>query len=133
MLVGYHGHTNINDPQAFAKPESWETAMSWSRYNGVNLDIGHFTAANSTSPTPYLKKWHERVTHLHLKDRKYNNGPNVPWGQGDTPIVEILQLIRDEKWPIQGHMEWEYPAPAGSNCMKELAVCLEFARKALMS
>ena len=133
MLIGYHGHTNIADPQAFAKPESWETAMSWAKYNGVNLDIGHFTAANSTSPVPYLKKWHDRVTHLHLKDRKYNNGANLPWGQGDTPIVEILQLIRDQKWPIQGMIEWEYRAPEGSNCMKELAVCLEYSRKALMS
>lgn len=133
MLIGYHGHTNISDPQAFAKPESWETAMSWAKYNGVNLDIGHFTAANSTSPVPYLKKWRERVTHLHLKDRKYNNGANLAWGQGDTPIVEILQLIRDQKWPIQGMIEWEYRAPEGSNCMKELTVCLEFARKALMS
>lgn len=132
MLVGYHGHTNTADPEAFATPESWETAMSYSAYNGVNLDIGHFLAANSLSPLPYLEKWHERVTHLHLKDRKTDMGPNMIWGEGDTPIVECLQMIRDEKWDIPGIIEWEYRAPEGSDVMTELARCIEYCRKALV-
>ena len=44
MMIGYHGHTDITSPEAFGRPESWETAMSYSKYNGINLDIGHFTA-----------------------------------------------------------------------------------------
>ena len=44
MMIGYHGHTNITSPEAFGGPESWETAMSYSKYNGINLDIGHFIA-----------------------------------------------------------------------------------------
>ena len=38
---------------------------------------------------------HDRITGLHLKDRRINGGPNVPWGQGDTPIKEVLQLLAE--------------------------------------
>jgi sugar phosphate isomerase/epimerase len=94
MMIGYHGHADVKSPEAFGRPESWETAMSYSKYNGINLDIGHFIAGNGFSPADYIKKHHDRITHIHLKDRKLNNGPNVPWGQGDTPVKEILQLMQ---------------------------------------
>jgi len=132
MLVGYHGHTNVTDPEAFASPQSWETAMSYAKYNGWNLDIGHFVAANSISPVPFLQKYHDRITHLHLKDRKKNMGANLAWGRGDTPIVECLQLIRDKKWNIPGIIEMEHPTPAGSDNWIELAKCIEFCKKALL-
>jgi hypothetical protein len=66
-----------------------------------------------------------------VKDRKADNGPNVPFGQGDTPIKEVLQLIRDNKWPIQATIEFEYPIPQGSDRMTELKACVEFCRAAL--
>ena len=53
------------------------------------------------------------------------------FGQGDTPIVEALRLIRDNKWPIQATIEFEYPVPEGSDRMAELAKCVEFCRAAL--
>jgi sugar phosphate isomerase/epimerase len=131
LMVGYHGHANMTNPEAFAKPESWETAMSFSKYNGINLDIGHFIAGNNVSPVEFIKKHHDRITHVHLKDRKLNNGPNVPWGQGDTPVKEVLQLMKKEKYPFQGTIEFEYPVPAGSDVMTELAKCVEFCKNAL--
>jgi hypothetical protein len=131
MMVGYHGHAAVNNPEAFAKPESWEKAMSYSRYNGINLDIGHFIAGNNTSPIPFIKKHADRITHVHLKDRKLNNGPNVPWGQGDTPIKEVLQLMQKEHYPFQGTIEFEYPVPPGSDVLREIAKCVEFCKDAL--
>jgi sugar phosphate isomerase/epimerase len=133
LMVGYHGHGDVKNPEAFATPESWERSMSYSKYNGINLDIGHFTAGNSTSPVPFIKKHADRITHVHLKDRKLNNGPNVPWGQGDTPIREVLQLMKKEKYPFQGTIEFEYPVPEGSTVMKEIAKCVEFCRESLTS
>jgi hypothetical protein len=132
LMVGYHGHTNITSPEAFAKPESWEKAMSYSKYNGINLDLGHFTAANNTSPIPFLMKYADRITHVHIKDRKLNNGPNVPFGQGDTPIKEVLQLMKKEKYKFQGTIEYEYPLPEGSAVLKELAKCVEYCRNCLL-
>jgi sugar phosphate isomerase/epimerase len=131
MMIGYHGHTDVTSPEAFGRPSSWETAMSYSKYNGINLDIGHFIAGNSTSPIPFLQKYHDRVTHIHLKDRKLDNGPNVPWGMGDTPIKETLKLMQKEKYRFPGVIEMEYTVPAGSDLMTEMAKCVEFCKNAL--
>jgi sugar phosphate isomerase/epimerase len=131
MMIGYHGHTDITSPEAFGRPESWETAMSYSKYNGINLDIGHFTAGNSTSPIPFLQKYHDRVTHIHLKDRKMHNGATVPWGTGDTPIKETLKIMQKEKYRFPGIIEMEHPVPQGSDLMTELAKCLAYCKDAL--
>ncbi len=131
LMVGYHGHANITDPEAFGRPESWETAMSYSRFNGINLDIGHFVAGNNQSPIEFLSKYAGRITHVHLKDRKRNNGPNTEWGQGETPIKETLQLMKKEKYPFQGTIEFEYKVPEGSDLMKEIGRCVDFCRAAL--
>src|SRR5258707_897358 len=130
LMVGYHGHTNITDPEAFVRPESWETSMSYSKYNGVNLDVGHFIAGNNKSPVEFLKKYADRVTHIHLKDKKLNNGPNTVWGEGDTPIKEVLQLMKKEKYPFQGTIELEYKVPDDSDIMKECARCVDYCRTA---
>lgn len=126
IMVGYHGHASTT-------PAHWEAAFSQAKYNGANLDLGHFLAGNNTSPVPFLKQHHARITHVHVKDRKLNEGPNTPFGQGDTPIKEALQVIRDNQWPIQATIEFEYPIPAGSDRMAELAKCVDFCRVALLS
>ena len=115
-MVGYHGHATTG-------PEHWEEAFALAKFNGANVDLGHFVAGNNTSPVPFLKKHHDRVTHVHIKDRKFNNGPNTPFGEGDTPIAEVLRLIRDNKWNIQATIEFEYKVPAGSDRMTEMARC----------
>jgi hypothetical protein len=131
LMVGYHGHTDITNPEAFGKPASWETAMTYAKYNGINLDLGHFVAANNVSPADFLMKHHDRVTHIHVKDRKMNGGPNVPFGQGDTPIKEILQLMQKEKWKFQATIEFEYPIPQGSTRMAEIAKCVDYVKGCL--
>jgi sugar phosphate isomerase/epimerase len=125
LMVGYHGHADT-------KPEHWEMAFSLAKYNGANVDIGHFIAGLNTSPIPFLKKYHERVTHVHIKDRKFNNGPNTPFGQGDTPIVETLRLIRDNHWNIQATIEFEYKVPADSDRNTELVKAIKFCKDALV-
>ncbi|HKY23121.1 MAG TPA: hypothetical protein VJM31_18040 [Vicinamibacterales bacterium] len=125
MMVGYHGH-------ASTPPAHWENAFNQAQFNGANLDLGHFLAGNNTSPVPFLEQHHARITHVHVKDRKRNEGPSVPFGQGDTPIKEALQVIRDNRWPIQATIEFEYPVPPGSDRMAELAKCVEFCRQALL-
>jgi sugar phosphate isomerase/epimerase len=126
MMVGYHGHSNLKDPNEFATPESFATAMSYSKYHGVNLDIGHFTAANFDA-VAYIKEHHDRITNLHLKDRKKNDGANVPWGQGDTPIKEVLQLLKQNRYDIPANIEFEYEGDP----VAEVAKCLDFCRQAL--
>jgi len=124
LMVGYHGHEKTT-------PAHWTTAFSYARYNGANVDLGHFVAGNNTSPLPFITEHHDRVTHVHVKDRKLHNGPNVTFGEGDTPIKDALRLIRDRKWNIQATIEFEYPVPAGSDRMAEMAKCVEYCRAAL--
>jgi len=106
LMVGYHGH-------AATRPEHWKKAFSLAKHNGANVDLGHFVAGNDTSPVPFISEHHDRITHVHVKDRKMHNGPNTPFGEGDTPIVEVLRLIRDNKWNIQATIEFEYKIQAG--------------------
>jgi sugar phosphate isomerase/epimerase len=132
MQVGYHNHT---DP---ANLPEWLTAFEQSKYNGANVDIGHFVGGNVggnqfKSPLDFIAKYHDRVTHIHVKDKMTaaNGGQNRPFGQGETPIVEVLRAIRDNKWLIQATIEFEYPVPAGSDRTTELKKCVEYCRKAL--
>ncbi|NOT61957.1 MAG: sugar phosphate isomerase/epimerase [Acidobacteria bacterium] len=131
IMLGYHGHSNMTSEEAFAKPSSWETAMAHSEYNGCNIDVGHFTAGNGFSPAEFIKKYNKRITNLHLKDRKINQGPNMPWGQGDTQIKEILLMMKKEKYTFPASIELEYPVPEGSDAVKEVAKCIEFCKNAL--
>lgn len=125
MQVGYHGHTQVT-------PAIWEATFAEAKYNAANLDLGHFVAGNNTSPVPFLKQYHDRITHVHVKDRKLNNGPNVPFGQGDTPIKEVLQLMRDNKWKFQATIEFEYPVPEGSDRMTEIAKAIQYCKECLV-
>jgi len=102
--------------------------MKMSKYFKVNLDIGHFTAANNDA-IAYLRTQHQNITNLHLKDRRRNQGENMPWGEGDTPIREVLQLIRRERWPIRAYIEYEYRG-AGSP-IDEVKKCFEYVKRAL--
>jgi len=130
ILVGYHGHDQTANPNEFATLETYATAFSYSKYNGVNLDVGHFTASNYDA-VAFIKEHHARITNLHLKDRKRNHGPNVPWGQGDTPLKDILSLVRAEKYPFPCNIELEYPIPEGSTSVAEVTKCLEYAKRLL--
>jgi sugar phosphate isomerase/epimerase len=103
----FHPHAAVDDPTEVASPESLARLLAVSPDFRVCLDIGHFVAGNN-DPLAYLRDHHRKITHIHVKDRKRNQGPNVAWGEGDTPIRECLQLIRDKGWPIIAVTEREY-------------------------
>ena len=128
MMWGGHGHDKTDDPEEFSTPESFAMIMSFGKYMGVNLDIGHFTAANY-DPVAYIKEHHSRITNLHLKDRKKNHGPNVPWGEGDTNIKGVLQLLKQEKYGFPANVEYEYMGK--DDPVTEVARCVEFCKAAL--
>ena len=131
MIVAFHGHADIRDPNQFAKPESFAKALAMSKQFRINLDIGHFVAAGY-DPIPFIEANHEKITILHLKDRKKGDPiANLPWGQGDTPIKGVLQLLRDRKWPIKAFIEYEYKGKDDS--ITEVKRCFEYCRNALAS
>jgi sugar phosphate isomerase/epimerase len=130
IFVGYHNHTQATDTL-------WDTALAQSKYNTMNLDCGHYIAAGGPN-TPaallaLIEAKNARITSMHMKDRKSkeNGGDNMEWGKGDTPIVEILQLLKRKKYNIPVSIELEYPVPAGSDAVQEVKKCLAYAQKAL--
>jgi sugar phosphate isomerase/epimerase len=128
MIVAMHGHSNLTDPNQFATPESFAKALAMSKYYRVNLDIGHFTAANFDA-VDYIQKNHQHIVLLHLKDRKKNEGPNVPWGEGDTPIKQVLALLKETKYPIPAFIEYEYKGTGTSQ--EEVLKCYQYCKRAL--
>jgi sugar phosphate isomerase/epimerase len=126
IRVGFHNHT-ANVPQI----EQPDALLDYGRYIAFNFDVGHYVAGTKgKSPIPVLEKYHDRILNLHLKDRTADGG-NLPWGQGQTPIKEILQLMRKEKWTFPANIELEYKIPAGSDAIKEVARCVDYCRAAL--
>lgn len=127
IYVAMHNHSNIKANE-FARPEDFFEAMRGkSKYIAINLDIGHFTAAGF-DPVAFLEQNHERIITLHIKDRKKDQGPNVPFGEGDTRIKEVLQLLKKKKWAIPANIEYEYE---GRDTIAEMKKCFEYCKAAL--
>ena len=128
MLVGFHNHTQVADSEW-----SFDELLSHSPQNMLNLDIGHYVAGLGTSPVPVIEKYHDRISHLHLKDRKTpeNGAGNVMWGEGDTPISDVLRLLQKEQYPITAMIELEYEIPEGSDVLQEMKRCVAYCRDAL--
>ena len=126
VWVAFHNHTN-NYPVM----DKTDPILEFGPYIGFNVDIGHyFAGSKGQSPLPVLEKYHDRILSLHLKDRTADGG-NLPWGQGQTPIKEALQLIKKEKWTFPADIELEYNIPSGSTSVAEVAKCLQYCREAL--
>jgi sugar phosphate isomerase/epimerase len=128
----FHTHDKSENPDEVASAESLEKLINMSPLFMINLDIGHYTAGNQDA-VAFIKAHHDRITHLHIKDRKKNHGPNMPLGQGDTPIKECLRLIRDNHYRIYAIVEREYRIPPGSTPVQETSKCLDYIKDALLT
>jgi hypothetical protein len=128
----FHTHDKYEDPNEVASAESLVKLINMSPLFMINLDIGHYTAGNQDA-VAFIKEHHDRITHLHVKDRKKNHGPNVAWGTGDTPIKESLRLIRDNKYPIYALIEREYHGPNDGTAVEETKKDMDYMRDALLT
>lgn len=126
LKVGYHQHLQ-------ATPTLWDAALAASPANGINLDLGHYTAAGDFDGVAFIGRHHERITSMHLKDRqtKTNGQANLPWGSGNTPITAALRLMRDKQYRFPATIELEYPVPEGSDAVAEVRKCVDYCRRAL--
>jgi sugar phosphate isomerase/epimerase len=126
IYMAYHAHTQ-------ATPYLWNTALEQSKWNAINLDVGHWVAAGNPSPIPFIKANHNRIESLHFKDRTTpaDGALNLPWGEGDTPLMEVLQLMRGQHYTFPAAIELEYKIPENSNAVKEVSKCVKYCRRAL--
>jgi sugar phosphate isomerase/epimerase len=126
MRVGFHNHSRIS-PDQIATPDDLATAMKAGPNICSTLDIGHFTAANFDA-LAFLDAHHDRIVSMHLKDRKRDQGTTLPFGEGDAPVAAVLTRLRDRKWDIPAHIEYEY---RGKGTMDEMTDMLAFCRRTL--
>ena len=126
IMIGFHNHTQVN-------ASSYDVPFSFGKYLGMNLDVGHYVAGTNESPIPLIEKYAEagRILSLHIKDRKVNNGPNMPFGEGDTPLGLILQLMKRNKYEFPADIELEYRVPKDSDAVAEVKKCVEYCKNAL--
>jgi sugar phosphate isomerase/epimerase len=128
IYAAYHTHQQ-------GSMTAFDQAFAVSKANMSNVDLGHYVAGTGESPIPFLRKFHDRIASVHLKDRQTpaHGAGNLPWGTGDTPLKEILQLMKKEKYTFPASIELEYDVPPGSDAVKEVAKCLAFCKAALQS
>jgi sugar phosphate isomerase/epimerase len=126
ILMAYHGHMQQT-------PTLWDTALTQSKSNSMNLDFGHYIAAENENPLQIIKDKHASISSMHLKDRQKqsNGGGNLMWGTGDTPIAEVVTLIRDNGYTFPITVELEYEIPEGSDAVQEVKRSFEYIKNIL--
>ncbi len=127
IMVGYHAHAQAKPPATM-----WDEALTQSKYNGINFDMGHYVANTNLSAVDFIQKHHDRITSMHLKDRKFNAGPGTPFGEGDAHVADVLRLMKKERYKFPASIEFEYPVPPGSDTMTEIAKCVKFCQETLV-
>ena len=128
MYIAYHGHEQQT-------PTWWDIALGQSKYNSMNFDLGHYVAAGNPDPLELVRTKHDRIKSMHIKDRQTpeNGKANLPFGKGDTPIIQALKLMRDQKYTFPATVELEYQIPDGSDSVSEVVKCVDYCTSALSS
>jgi len=130
MFLGIHNHANLSDPDALNTEESFVKGLSFSPDVKATLDTRHFTAANGDC-LGFLQRHHERISSVHLGDRRRNNGRSTPFGEGDAPIIEVLRMIRDNHWPIAALLEFEHGTLRTQ--VDEVQLMFDYCKRAVQS
>jgi hypothetical protein len=132
MYAIYHNHAQPGEPGF-----NFEEFLEYSPNNMLNLDVGHYFGATGKHPNEIMEKLHDRIYSIHLKDKTGRDSEpantNKPWGEGETPLGDILKLIQENKWPIYCDIELEYPVPDDSDAVMETTRCVEYCREILVN
>ncbi|MBX3563581.1 MAG: sugar phosphate isomerase/epimerase [Sphingomonas sp.] len=128
MDLGFHNHTATQNPNEVASRESLERLLSLSPRVKINLDVGHFTAADQ-DVMAFVHERLDRISHFHMKDRKRGLGPGTPWGEGDAPLAELLRYVRERGSDVPAIVEYEYRGTGGG--VAETRRCFDYMKWAL--
>ena len=130
MLAIFHNHMQPAEPGW-----NFDKFLDYSPTIMLNFDAGHYFGCTGLHPNDLIKRLHNRIFSIHIKDK---TGPqskpantNQVWGKGEMPIADVLLLLKKEKWPIYVDIELEYEVPADSDATKEVSKCVEYAKKIL--
>jgi len=127
--VGIQGNPNMNptNPDTIARPEQYDAAVALSKSYGISFDIGDATGSGYDDTLNFVASHLDRMSLIYLKDR-HKDHTSVPWGEGDTPVAEVLRLIRDRKAPVRCYIDCDYKT---TNRPIDVWRSFEFAKRAL--
>lgn len=137
MLAVFHNHGQYAS-MTVSEIEKW---LAYSPANRLNFDCGHFFGYGfdyiGLDPIQFIDHFSSKILSIHLKDKtslenEFASNQNQVWGQGETPLREILQHVRDNYPGIHCDIELEYNFPQWSNSAMEVAKCVRYAREALI-
>lgn len=132
MVAIFHNHMQ------YAKDDfDVDALLALSPANRLNFDIGHYYGSTGKNPAEFIEKYHDQIASIHLKDKTGASNETVKnanqvWGQGETPVAEVLQLIQKNQWPIYCDIELEYKIAPWSDAVKEVKLCREYCRQILL-
>lgn len=115
--------------QEFETPQDFLDALKGaSEYLSINLDIGHFSAAGY-DPVAFIREHHKRIVSLHIKDRDKDAARTAKrFGQGATPVVETMKLLKKIKFKHTANIEYE---PEQENPTEAVREALDYLKRAL--
>jgi len=115
--------------QEFETPEDFMNALKGSSdYLSINLDIGHFYAAGY-DPVSFIRDHHPRIVSLHIKDRdKDAEHTQRRFGQGATPIIETMKLLKKIRFKYAANIEYE---PEQANPIEGTQTAFGYLKRAL--
>ena len=137
-LAVYHNHGQYAN-LSIAEIERW---LDMSPANRLNFDAPHYFGFGyedgpKLNPMEFIDYFHDRIVSIHIKDKTsfknpYQSNQNQVWGQGETPLKEILELVRDKYPYINCDVELEYVVPQWSTPEREIATCVKYCRQILI-
>ncbi len=139
MYAILHNHGQYHDMTI----EDIEGILDLSPAVRLNFDCGHYFGFgyDSTGEVDVIQfiehfAGMDKIVSIHCKDK---TGPNTDppnqnqvWGQGDTPLEDILLLVKNKYPNIYCDIELEYPVPEDSDAVAEVAKCVEYAKNILI-
>jgi sugar phosphate isomerase/epimerase len=127
ISVAIHNQVDGNRSGAIDTP-ALKQALALSPALTVKLDIGNLTASNCDAVAE-LREHRSRVSHVLVRDRLRNGGASQPFGEGDTPIRDVLNVLRSSAPGIPAVVEYDYVGLRSP--VEELKTCLAYCRTAL--
>ncbi len=137
-LAVYHNHGQYAN-MTIGEIEKW---LDMSPANRLNFDAPHYFGFGyedgpKLNPMEFIEYFHDRIISIHIKDKTsfknpFQSNQNQVWGQGETPLREILELVRDKYPNIHCDVELEYVVPQWSTPEREIKNCVQFARQILI-
>jgi sugar phosphate isomerase/epimerase len=127
VSVAIHNQVDGNPAGAIDTP-ALKQALALSPAFSLKLDIGNLTASNRDAVAE-LRAHRSRVSFVLVKDRLRNGGASQPFGEGDTPIREVLAALAASDSEIPALIEYDYVGLHSS--VDELKACTAYCRAAL--